>query len=159
ADHAKFLGHQGSDRDVDSSRLPRGSRQTELVQIVNAGALAETIELLRKLALEDFAQRLAQHLRARQRVHNLHLRIPPFDLILQIDGEHADVDGFDDVFVEVFQALVLGNLLLERRVKPRILNGDGQIAGQGLQQFDVFTGEEIPFYGLAKPEERNRALL
>ena len=54
--------------------------------------------------------------------------------LVEIDGEDANVDGLDDVFVELLQPLVLGDLLLERGVETRILNGDANVAGERFEQ-------------------------
>ena len=69
----------------------------------------------------------------------LHLRVPALDTVVEVDGEDTDVDRFDDVFVELLQALELGNLLLEALVKLRVLDGDADVAGEGFQQLHVFA--------------------
>ena len=123
------------------------------------GILPHAVELFHELRREDLAQRPGQRLPARQGVHDFHLRVPGFDAVRQVDRHHAHVDRLDDVFVEVLQAFVLGDLLFERGVQARILDGDADVAGQGFQQFDVFAGQEIAFHRLAQAEECNRPLL
>ena len=72
---------------------------------------------------------------------------------MQIDGHDANVDGFDNVLVEILEALVLTDFLFERGVEPGILNGDADVSGKGLQQFDVFAGEEVALHGFAEAEK------
>ena len=43
----------------------------------------------------------------------LHARVPGFDHAAEIDGQHTDVQGFDDIFAEVFEARDFQGLLLE----------------------------------------------
>ena len=87
-------------------------------------------------------KRLAESLAAAEGVHGLHLRVPAFDAIVEIDGEDADVDGFDDVLVELLEALELDDLFFEARVEAGVLQSDADVAGQGFEQLDVFAGQE-----------------
>ena len=48
--------------------------------------IAEAVEGIDKLRREDGAKRLAKGLSAAEGVHGLHLRIPAFDAIAEIDG-------------------------------------------------------------------------
>ena len=58
---------------------------------------------------------MAEGVDARRSEHDLHLRVPALDAVFEVDGEDADVDGLDDVLVEVVQALVLEDLRSRRR--------------------------------------------
>ena len=107
---------------------------------MNAGTLPDARELLNEFGREYLTQRTSQCLPAWQGIHHFHLGIPGFDAISEIHRENAHVDGFHDVFVEVFEALVLRDLLLKRCVKAAILNGDGKISGDSFEQFHVFAG-------------------
>jgi hypothetical protein len=80
---------------------------------VDSCVLPRAIELLDKLGRENGPKRLRQSLPPRHRIHHFHLRVPAFDAILHIERHHADADGFNDVFVEVFQAFVLRSFLLQ----------------------------------------------
>ena len=133
-------------------RFAGRSVQPELVQIVDARALPNAVELLHERGREDFAQRPCQRLPARQRIHHFHLRVPGLDAVGQIDRQHADVDRLDDILVEVLQPLVFGDFLFQRCVQPSILDGDTHVAGQRFQQLDVFAGQEIAFDCLAQSE-------
>jgi len=57
------------------------------------------------------------------------LRVPALDAVFEIDGEDADVDGLDDVFVELFEAFELADLRLETGVEAGALEGDADVAG------------------------------
>ncbi len=74
------------------------------------GALAHAVVLFQKCGREHVAQRAAQRLRARRRVHHFHLRVPRLDAVFQVHRQHADADGLDDVLVEFLQPLVLRRL-------------------------------------------------
>ena len=98
-----------------------------------------------------------QHLGARPGVHALHLRVPALDAVVEVDGEDADVDGFDDVLVELLQALELGDLLLQAAIELRVLDGDADVAGQRFEHLHVFAGEEVAVVGAAQADDRDGA--
>jgi hypothetical protein len=102
-------------------------------------------------------QRLADGFFAAQGVHGFHLRVPALDAVFEIDGEDADIDGFDDVFVELLEAFELADLLFEARVEAGGLEGDADVAGQGFEQFDVFAGEEVTADGAAEADDGDGA--
>src|ERR1700722_3461883 len=80
------------------------------------------------------------------------LRIPGFDAVLKVDGNDADVQGFDDIFAEILEAFDLHGLLFERMVEPGIFDGDGDVAGDSEEEFEVVTGEVIAIDGFAQAE-------
>ena len=80
---------------------PVGVRQAELVERVRPCSSRTLLNSRDELRREDVGERLAQRFGARLRVHDLHLRVPALDAVVEIDGEDADVDGFDDVLVEL----------------------------------------------------------
>src|SRR6201981_336578 len=98
---------------------------------------------------------MRERLPTRNRVHDFHLRVPGFDLVFEIDSQYPYIDRLDDVLVEVFESLVLRNLLFKRSIQTSILDGDGKIASQSFHEFHIFAGEEIAFNGLAEPEDRH----
>ena len=100
---------------------------------------------------------LAEGFGAAEGVHGLHLRVPALDAVVEVDGEDADVDGFDDVLVELLQALELADLLFEARVEAGVLQGDADVAGQGLEQLDIFAGEEVAAHGAAEADDGDGA--
>ena len=51
------------------------------------------------------------------------------------------------------------DLLLQRGVQARVLDGDADVAGQRFQQLDVFAGEEIALAGLAQAHDGDGAPL
>src|SRR5437868_4304624 len=158
-DDVEPLGDERRDSDVGDAGVACVRAQAELVQVVDAGILAHAIELFHEAVGENFADGLADSFRARKRVHHFHLRVPRLDAVGEVDCQHADADGFDDVLVEVFQPFVLTDFLFERRVEARVLNSDAEIPGQGLKQLHVFAGEEVAFHRLTQPEHRDHALL
>ena len=136
---------------------PVGQREAELVERVRAVLVAHTVESGDEVRREDGGERLAQRVDARLRVHDLHLRVPALDPVVEVDGEDADVDRLDDVLVELLQALELGDLLLEPPVELRVLDGDADVAGQRFEQLHVFAGEEVAVVGAAQANHGDRA--
>src|SRR5690348_2368563 len=102
---------------------------------------------------------MRERLPTRNCVHNFHLRVPGLDLVFEINGQYAYIDRLHYVFVEVFESLVLRDLLFKRRIQPSILDGDGKIASQSFHEFHILAGEEIAFNGLAESEDRDGGLL
>ena len=113
ADHMELAVTSGAIAMLTVRGFASRGRQPELVQVVNAGILANAIELLDKRGREHFTQGTRQRLPAWQRIHHFHLRVPGLHAVCKVNRHYADVDRFYDVFVEVFQALVLGDLLLQ----------------------------------------------
>ena len=103
---------QRGDGDVGDARVPSGSDEAELVEGVRALLFADAVEAVDKVRREDGGDAEVQGFATRRAVHTLHLRVPALDVAVQVDGEDADVDRLDDVFVELFQAFELGDLLL-----------------------------------------------
>jgi hypothetical protein len=128
ANHVEFPRHQRGNRDIYDAALPGRRGQPELVQIVDSGVLSHPVKFLHKCRRKHVTQGPSQCLPTGQGIHDFHLRVPRFDAVREIDRHHAHVDRLHNVFVEVFQALVLGNLLLQRGIQTRVLDGDSQIA-------------------------------
>ena len=137
--------------------LAVGQHQPELVERVRAMLVAHAVEPGDKLRRQDSGDRLTQNLGARLLVHALHLRVPALDAVVEVDGEDADVDRFDDVLVELLEAFELRDLLLQPAVELRVLNGDADVAGQRLQQLHVFAGEEVAVIGAAQANDGDGA--
>ncbi len=106
---------------------------------------------------KDGTERLADGFGAAEGVHGLHLRVPAFDAVVEVDGQDAHVDGFDDVLVEFLEALELGDLFLQARVEAGVLEGDADVAGQGFEQFHVFAGQEIAAQRAAEADDGDGA--
>src|SRR5208282_3063820 len=157
--HLELARDQRRDGNIDGPHFAGWSLEAELVKVVNARVLPRAIELFNELDGENSLQRLRQSLPARNRVHHYHLRIPALDAILHIESHHANVDGFDDVLVEILQTLVLGGFLLQGGIKLAILDRDAEISAQGFKQLHVFAGEEIALRGLAKAQHSDGFLL
>ena len=113
--------------------------QAELVQVVDAAVLPYAVELFHKFNGEDRTNGLRERLPAGHRVHHFHLGIPALDAVFHIEGHDADIDGLDDVLVEIFQPLVLGDLLLQRSVQTSVLDGDSEITAQSFEELDIFA--------------------
>ena len=92
---------------------------------------------------EELAQGSAQRDVSRNAGQLLDLRVPALHAVVQIDGQDADVDRFDDVLAEFLQPLVLFDLLLQRTVETAILDGDRDVPDKRDQQFQVVAREEI----------------
>ena len=103
------------------------------------------------------ANGLAEGLGAAEGVHGLHLRVPAFDAVVEVDGEDADVDGFDDVLVELLEALELGDFFFQAGVEAGVLEGDADVAGEGFEELDVFARQEVAAQGAAEADDGDGA--
>ena len=121
--------------------------------------LPHPVKLLDEFRREDAAHGLRESLPSRQGVHDFHLRVPALDAVFHVERHDAHVDGFHDVFVEVLEALVLRHLLLQRRVEAAVLDGDAEIAAEGLEQLHVFAGKVVALGGLSQAQHGNGFLL
>ena len=157
ADGDEVAREQRRDGDVGGAQLAGARGEPELVEMMHAGLIAEAVEGLDELRRKDRVQRLADGFGAAQRVHRFHLRVPALDAVVEIEREDADVDGLDDVLVELLQALELADLLFEARVEAGVLQRDADVAGQRLEQLDVFAGEEIAADGAAQADDGDGA--
>ena len=131
--------------------------RAELVEVMHAWLVAEAVQRLDELRGKDGTKRLADGLSAAEGVHGLHLRVPAFDAVVEIEGQDADVDGFDDVLVELLEALELADLGFKAGVEAGVLEGDADVAGERLEQLDVFAGEEVAADGAAKADDGDGA--
>src|SRR5579859_2480212 len=143
ADGDEVAREQGSYYDVGGAGFAGACGQTELVEMMHSRLVAEVIEGLDEVGRKHSGERLADGFSAAERVHRFHLRVPALDAVFEVDCEDADVDGFDDVFVEFLEALEFRNLLFEAGVETGGLQGDADVAGQGFEELDVFAGEEV----------------
>ncbi len=123
--------------------------EDELIDVVDAGLAADAIEHLAQVGGEKLAQRASDGGGAGDAGEGFHARVPAFDAVVEIGGEDADVDGFDDVFAEFLEALVLLGLALERFVEADVFEGDADVAGESGEEIDVVAGEEIALFGAA----------
>src|SRR5258708_2666674 len=73
-------------------------------------------------------------------------------------GEHADVEGFNDIFAKVLEAGDFESFLFERAVELRVVESDGDVAGNRLDQLDVIAGQKISVDRFAKAENRDGVL-
>ena len=64
---------------------------------------------------------------------------------------------FDDILAEIFQALDLHGLLLERLIQPRVFDGDGHIAGDGGEKLEVVAGKVVAVNRFAQAEHGDGA--
>ena len=151
------LADQRSDGNVDDHGLALVFQAV----FVNSGDLllvAARGNFLNEFRRKQFAQRAAHGVVASHAKQLLHAGVPGFDGAFQVDGQHADVQRFHDVFAEVLEASDFEGFLLERAVKLGIVECDGNVARDGLHQFNVVAGKKIAVYGLAKPENGNGVL-
>ena len=65
------------------------------------------------------------------------------DAVFKVDGEDADVDGFNDVFVKFFEAFEFRDLLFETGIEAGGLEGNTDVACEGFEELYVFAGEEV----------------
>ena len=139
----KFACNQRSDGDVGYAGLARGKRQPEFIEGVRALFFADGIEPRDEIGREELGDGLPECIGARPGEQHLHLRVPALDPVIEIDSKDADVDGFDDVLVELLEPLEVGDLLLESAIELRVLNGDADVAGQRFEHLHLFAGEKV----------------
>src|SRR5208283_4709041 len=126
-------------------------------QVMHALLAAECLYCVNELRRKYGTKCLAESLGATQRVHGLHLRVPALDAVFEVDGEDAHVDGFNDVLVELLEALELDDLFLEARVEAGVLQRDADIAGKGFQQFHIFARQKVAAQGATKADDGDGA--
>ena len=116
-------------------------------------------ELAPQFQGEDLFQRLPQGLGTAHSVKAFQGGIPGFDFAFQVAGQHAGVDGFDDVLAEIAQGLVVLGLQFQRFIEARVLQCDGNIAGEGLEKINVFAGKIVALARLAQSQVAERPFL
>src|SRR5580704_1103442 len=87
-----------------------------------------------------------------------HARVPGFDDAFQINGEDADIQGFHDIFAEVFEACDLESFLFERGVELSVIKSHGDVACDRFHQLDVITGKIIAVDSLAEAQDSDGVL-
>ena len=113
ADGDEVAGDQRRDGDVGGAGLAGGQCEAELVEGVGAVLVAQRCRSGATKSAGKTAESGWRRASARGcGVHDLHLGVPALDAVVEVDGEDADVDGFDDVLVELLEPLELGDLLL-----------------------------------------------
>ena len=117
ADGAEIAGDERRDGDVGDAGFFGAGLEAEFVEVVDAGLIFDAAEFLDQVGGEDGFEGLVERFLASEREHDFHLRIPALDALFGIEGEDADVDGFDDVLVEFLEALVLVDLFFEAGVE------------------------------------------
>src|ERR1039457_1219378 len=71
----KVARQQRRDSDVGRAQFAGACSQTELVEMMNALLVAETVRRLNKLSRENILYPLSDRLSAAQRIHGFHLRV------------------------------------------------------------------------------------
>ena len=84
---------------------------------MHAALGAEGIHRAHQFRRKHGSKLLAKRLRAAQRIHRFHLRVPAFDPPFQIHRQNSHVDRLDDVLVELLQPLEFGDLVLKPRIQ------------------------------------------
>ena len=153
------LAQERRNRDVDDQMMAAAAGEMEFVDAGNVLVGGARGDFRDEVRGEQLGESAAESLASRDIEQSLELRIPGFQAILAIHGEDADVERFDDVLAEVFETLDLRGLLLERLVEPGVFNGDGQVAGNGVEQFEVVARKEIAVHGLAQGEDGDDAVV
>ena len=97
--------------------------------MVHAGLVPKAFQRLDEFRGKYSTKRLADGFGAAEGVHGLHLRVPAFDASVEIEGQNAHIDGLDDVFVELLEALEFVDLFLETGVEDGVLEGNADVAG------------------------------
>src|SRR5579862_2147705 len=131
--------------------------QLEFVNTGNALVFGAQFDFRNHVRGKNRFQILADGFDARNANEVFDLRIPGFDAAFEIDGEDADVQRFNNVFAEIFQALDLNGFLFQRTVKLRIIQRDSHVTGNGEQKFHVVRRQEIAVNSFAEAEHGDGA--
>ena len=87
-------------------------------------------KLFHERGRKQLSQRTANGVSAADAAQALHLGIPAFDAIIKTRCQNADADGFDDVFAEFLEPLVLVHFLFQGKIEVGVLGGDADVVGQ-----------------------------
>ncbi len=128
ADSDEVSRDKRRDSDVGNADVSVWQDEAELVEGVGTVLFAHTVEAGDEVSRENRGDGLMEDVDAPLGVHALHLGVPALDAVVEVDGEDSDVDGFDDVLVELLEAFELGDLLLEAAVELRVLDRDADVA-------------------------------
>src|SRR5208282_6070203 len=146
-------------RGVDDEMAVAARIQMKAVDAGNMLARGAGTDLAGEVARKHFVELASDRFVARNSEQVFELRIPRFDAVLEIDSKHADLKRFDDIFAEVFEALDLQRLLLERLIEARVFNGDGDVSGDSREKFEVFAREIVAVNRLAEAENCGGAVV
>ena len=116
ANHVELSGDQGCNGNIGGAGVAGGRMQAELVEVVNAGVLPHAVKLFHEQRRKNVAELFAKHLGPRHGIHHFHLRIPGFHPVFQVNRQHAYVDGFHNVLIEILEPLVLAGFLFQRGI-------------------------------------------
>src|SRR5229473_7031348 len=148
---------QRSDRDVQSKQFAL-VMESLLIDAGNLFLVTPGGNFARQFFRQQRAELATNRFLACHSKQLLHARVPGFNDAVKIDGEHADIQGFDDVFAEILEACDFERFLFERAVELRVVQSDSNIPGNRLDQFDVVARQKIPINCLAEAEHRHGVL-
>src|SRR5260370_25229117 len=135
------LAHQRSDRNVQGKQFAL-VMESLLIDAGNLFLVTTGGNFARQFIRQQGAELASNRFLARHSKELLHAGVPGLHDAVKVNGEHADVQGFNDVFAEILEAGDFECFLFERAVKLRVVQGDGNIAGNRLDQFDVVAGQK-----------------
>src|ERR1700675_4426846 len=147
------FANQRGDRRIDDQMTAAAGIQPELVDagdMVSRGARRNFGNQIRG---KHFAEFPAKRVAPRNFEQVFELRVPGFDAVFEIHREHADLERFHNVFAEILEALDLHSFLFERLIQARVFNGDGHVAGNGGEQFQVVARKVIAVHRLAEAQD------
>src|SRR5216683_1591192 len=157
ADALIRFAHQRSDGNVQGQRFSL-MMESLLIDAGNLFLVTARGDFARQFLRQQRAELPSNGFLARHSEKLFHARVPGFDDALQINGKHADVQGFNDIFAEVLEPRDFEGFLFERAVELRVVESDGDVAGDGLNQLDVIAGQKISIDRLAEAEDRDGVL-
>ena len=113
----EVTGEEGGDGDVGGADFAGGEGEAELVEGLGAvgvdGFAANLAEAVEEVWWEDLGERAADGFGAGAGEEDLHLRVPGLDGVVEVYREDADVDGLDDILIEILQSFELVDLRFE----------------------------------------------
>ena len=98
---------QRRDRRVDHQVAAAARVQMEVVDAGDVVAGRVRGDFAGQVARQHVRELRPQRFAARNFEQVFQLRIPGFDAVFEVDGQHADAQRFDDIFAEILQPLDL----------------------------------------------------
>ena len=157
ADGDEVAREQRGDGDVGGALLAGAGGQRELVEVMHALLVAEAVHGFDELSGEDRTQVLAE---ASARLSAYMASICAFQLSMRSSRSTARMPTLMDSTMFSLNSLRRSNsaiFIFEPRVEAGVLEGDADVAGQRLEQLDVFAGEEVAAQRAAQADDGDGA--
>src|SRR5207249_1974297 len=120
--------------------------------------MAVLVEPLQKMCRDNLFRPALQHLSTAAAGERFQRPVPAHDLPFNIFDDHSHINGFDNIFAEVFQALVFRCLLFEGPVETRVFQRDADVIGNRLEKLQVLACQIIAVMRAPQPDIGNHSI-